>query len=638
MTGKAWAMVGLAGVLAVWSCAAVLAQTTANGEFAPQATLIVEKSTPGEPDTEKPEEKDATGLGQRREREVTLAEQLSFRERQVREEMSELEQRMFRLSEALKKLEPENSSRLIIGLKYAREELIQHQMQEVEQALATLQLKGAADDQKQLMLKLERLQQLLLSTDLDFEMRLERLRQIREALRQLDTVIKEESREEKVSKKAAELEKQLASLAKRKATLDELIRQQAKHVEQNTPLAKAENLSDDQRGEVDKLGKAQEGTRKDTQTLAGELTEGASSKNLTGAAASMQSAVGALEKTSPAEALPPMQEALSQLKKESEDLARQQAEAEQALAQEKFDAMRKDQQGNRQANDDVSEMTRQLGSSGTAALAELLHASSSMSNAEGAFANSQAGAGNGEQGKALASLKYAKELLAEEAERLANQLRAEVKKRVTEGLTQMLEMQTAVRERTEKLAPAVKKESREALAAIVALAKREEKIVATAQDLINIVEETEFGIALPAALAAVRDAAESVQVSLADGDASSDVIRAEKQIEADLKAMLEIVSEMSEANSKKGRRQRGNSPDEQRKELNRIISELRMLKLLEERVKESTTMVDAKRAGDTSLSAEIRKRVEHLEGRQADIQEATELLNAERGDEVPESE
>ena len=103
----------------------------------------------------------------------------------------------------LKKLEPENSSRLMLGLKYAREELILHQMQDTQAALAKLSLKNAADEQKQLLAKLERLQQLLLSTDLDFEMKLERLRQIRETLRKLDTVIKEESREEKLSKKAA---------------------------------------------------------------------------------------------------------------------------------------------------------------------------------------------------------------------------------------------------------------------------------------------------------------------------------------------------------------------------------------------------------------------------------------------------
>ena len=183
--------------------------------------------------------------------------------------------------------------------------------------------------------------------------------------------------------------------------------------------------------------------------------------------------------------------------------------------------MRKDQEGNRRATEDVTEMTRQLGSNGTAALAELMRASGKHGRRRECLRQPQAGQGNGEQGKALAALKYAEELLAEEAERLARQLRREVKKRVTDGLTVMLEEQIAVRERTVALAPGVKEGSRQALAAVTALAKREEKITGVAQELINVVEETEFGIALPAALAAVRDATEAVQMSLADGDAST---------------------------------------------------------------------------------------------------------------------
>lgn len=610
-----------------------LAAEAAPAAVEPAAKPAETKPADGKPAAAKPS--DTAGLGQRSDKEVTTGDQLGFREQQVHEEMAELEQRMFRLSEALKKLEPENSSRLVTGLKYAREELILHQMKEVQTELVSLSLKGAIEEQKQLIAKLDRLQQLLLSTDLDFEMRLERLKAIRETLRQLDTVIKEEAREEKLSKKAAELETELAKLNERKASLEELVKQQTEHVAKNTPLAKAESLTEEQKTEAGQLSKEQAGTRESAQKLAADLQEGATPKNLSGAVASMQQAEGALDKTAPSEAQPAMEKALEQLKQELAEIAKKQAEAQQALAKEKFEAMRKDQEGNRAATDRVSDMTRELGSNGSAALSELLKASGSMSNAEGALGQSQAGQGNSEQRQALSSLNYARELLAEEAERLARQLRAEVIKKVTEGLTEMLEMQVAVRERTVALAPGVKQGSRDALAALTAVSKREEKITSKAQELIDIVEETEFGIALPAALAAVRDATESVQVSLAEGDASAEVVKAEEQIEADLKAMLEVVNEMSDANSRQGRRNRGNSAEEERKELNRIISELKMIRLLETRVKQSTVDVDAKRANTEALSPSLRKQVEHLDGRQSDIQEATELLANERGDELP---
>src|SRR6478672_96735 len=54
----------------------------------------------------KSEEKAADA--QRSEREVGPGDELSFRQLQVAEEMRELEQRMFRLAETLKALEPEN--------------------------------------------------------------------------------------------------------------------------------------------------------------------------------------------------------------------------------------------------------------------------------------------------------------------------------------------------------------------------------------------------------------------------------------------------------------------------------------------------------------------------------------------------
>jgi hypothetical protein len=328
-----------------------------------------------------------------------------------------------------------------------------------------------------------------------------------------------------------------------------------------------------------------------------------------------------------------MEQALAKLKAELDEIAKQEAEAKAGLSKQQFAMMREDQQGNRRATDEVAEMTRTLGNNGTATLSELMRAGGFMGGAENAFGQGQAGNGNGEQGRALEALKYAEELLAEEAERLAQQLRREVKKRVSDGLTLMLEEQVIVRKRTVALQGGVKEASREALAAVTALSKREEKITGIAQELINIVEETEFGITLPAALAAVRDATEAVQISLADGDASDDVVKAEQRIEADLKDMLEIVSEMSDANSRRGRRG-GQSAEEQRREQNRIISELRMLRLLQDRVHQSTKDVDGKRA-DTPLTPVLRKRIEYLEGRQDDIRDAAEQLAQERGEEIP---
>ncbi len=541
---------------------------------------------------------------------------------------------MFRLSETLKSLEPENSSRLMLGLKYAREELILHRMGELQQQLSSLTLKGAVDEQQQVLGKLERLQQLLLSSDLDFEMKLERLRQIRETLRKLNAVVREEVREEKLSEKAAEKEKELQTLADRRKALEALIEQQTGHIGKNAPLAEAAELSGDAQQMAGELAKAQEATRKETQAL-GAASPEQGGKTLASAAVNMQAAVAALEKPAPGDAQQPMQDALADLKRELAALAKQEEAAKAALTKEQFAMLKEDQQANRRATDDVAEMTRRLGNSGTPSLAELMRAGGSMSSAEGAFEKSQAGQGNAEQDKALEALRYAEQLLSEEAERLARQLRREVKKRVSDGLTLMLDEQVAIRKRTQELQTGVAEKARPALESLAIIAKREARITDVAQELINVVEETEFGIALPAALAAVRDATEGVQLSLDDGDATESVVQAERQIEADITEMLEIVSEMSDANSRNRRQANaGQSPDEIRKEQNRIISELRMLRLLQDRVHKSTRESDSQRAGST-LTPALRKRIQDLEGRQEDIRDATELLAEERGEEVP---
>ena len=94
----------------------------------------------------------------------------------------------------------------------------------------------------------------------------------------------------------------------------------------------------------------------------------------------------------------------------------------------------------------------------------------------------------------------------EEAEKLLEQLRAEVKRRVLEGLNLMLEQQVAVRESTELLGPKAAAGSRNALTSLVAWPRAKSGSSMSANELITLVEETEFGIALPAAMLVVRDA------------------------------------------------------------------------------------------------------------------------------------
>ena len=58
-------------------------------------------------------------------------------------------------------------------------------MQEIEKILNKSDYKLASGQEKDLLVKLARLEQMLLSTDLDLQMQLQKLRQIREILHRL---------------------------------------------------------------------------------------------------------------------------------------------------------------------------------------------------------------------------------------------------------------------------------------------------------------------------------------------------------------------------------------------------------------------------------------------------------------------
>ena len=145
---------------------------------------------------------------------------------------------------------------------------------------------------------------------------------------------------------------------------------------------------------------------------------------------------------------------------------------------------------------------------------------------------------------AVESLRKARKQLAEETDKLLDQLRAEVKRRVMEDLTLMLEKQIAVRESTSVFGARAASGGRQVASSIVALANSEGRIITVADDLIALVEETEFGIALPAALTMVRDSMAGVKESLAKADASEPVVAREREIEEDLKGLLTAMKQM----------------------------------------------------------------------------------------------
>ena len=109
--------------------------------------------------------------------------------------MNELEERMFRLSEALRGLEPENASRLRLALKFSREEQILEQMRETHKLLKDAQLSKAETEVERADRQARAPPQPAAGRRPRLPAQAARLRQMRETLGRLERIVKEERRE-----------------------------------------------------------------------------------------------------------------------------------------------------------------------------------------------------------------------------------------------------------------------------------------------------------------------------------------------------------------------------------------------------------------------------------------------------------
>jgi hypothetical protein len=138
---------------------------------------------------------------------VSENDKLQFTQKEIQALMQELQERMFHLAELTKQAEPDNSTRLLLALRKAREQLIIEQMREVLEQLNKKDMSKATADTKEVLRKLAELKALLIAADLELQLQLERLRQLQAAIRQLDVAIKDEKRQQSESGRMAGLMK-----------------------------------------------------------------------------------------------------------------------------------------------------------------------------------------------------------------------------------------------------------------------------------------------------------------------------------------------------------------------------------------------------------------------------------------------
>lgn len=146
---------------------------------------------------------------------VKPEEEVKFQQDRAEGHMRELELRMFKLARLLRETQPDDANRLMLGLEKSRDQLIADRMGETGDLLLSLKLNDASTETREIIDSLEELRRLLLSADIDLEIKLEQLRKLREARKNLAKLIEKETDQNKQTDKRDEAkEKKADDLAK----------------------------------------------------------------------------------------------------------------------------------------------------------------------------------------------------------------------------------------------------------------------------------------------------------------------------------------------------------------------------------------------------------------------------------------
>lgn len=564
---------------------------------------------------------------------VSDRDTIGFTQQNVASQMTELEERMFRLSEALRGLEPENASRLRLALKFSREEQILDQMRETHKLLKDAQISKAETEVRELLAKLEHLRNLLLAEDLDFQLKLARLRQMRETLSQLERIVKEEKRELGWSRFAIEQRKSVERLTARRPDLESLVRDQ-KAVLADTKAVAQKAGDDTAKATRAAIREREVKLRNATTALASDpLFADQQPAHLRRADTHLGDAVSLLEGTDADAAVAAEERALGMLNDELTRLDDQAGQSKKNLGEPEFRRREGDQAKNRTATDTLGVVSARLGDAGVALRKDLIRASGSMRSAEQDLAKTAAEPAADDQSAALELLLKSRDDLAQSLERLLVELRTELQAKLMAELTELHELQATIRETTQAQAPRVAQKSRTALIAVAGLSKKEGELGQRTEHLLALVEETEFGIALPTALRVLSREMRTIEGWLKDGDVSPRTIALEIRVEEDLLGMLQAIRRLPPSTPPPPGTPLSSDARERERELNRLVAELKMIRMLQSRLNDDTVVVDKSRPAPQTLPPALRREVEALEATQDEIRDSlakiAERLEAE---------
>ncbi len=217
----------------------------------------------------------------------------------------------------------------------------------------------------------------------------------------------------------------------------------------------------------------------------------------------LASAASSLKEADPSAAVAAQEKSLGLLRQELARLDDQVAQAEKTVGEPEFRRRAGDQTKNRGAAEALEATSARLGDVGVALRKDLIRASASLRSAEQSLGKTEAAPAADLQLAALDIMAKARDEFSRSIERLLVELRAELQSRLITEFTEMHELQAGIREATQAQAPRVAQKSRTALMMVTGLSKNQAEMGERTEHLLALVEETEYGIALPTTLASL---------------------------------------------------------------------------------------------------------------------------------------
>ena len=317
------------------------------------------------------------------------------------------------------------------------------------------------------------------------------------------------------------------------------------------------------------------------------------------------------------------EKALGTLREELTRLDEQVTQTEKTIGEAEFKRRETDQLKNRGTADRLAESSARLGDVGVALRKDLIRASVSMRSAEQVLAKAEASSAADEQTAAVDLMVKSREELARSVEKLLVELRGELQARIIAEVTEMHEFQSMIRETSQAQAPRVAQKSRSARSITLGgCRRRRAEIGERTEHLLALVEETEYGIALPTTLRVFGREMRSIEGWLKAGDVGTRSIDMQTRIEQDLIGLLGAVRRLPPTTPPPPGTPLPTENRERERELNRLVAELKMVRMLQARLNDDTEGVDKTRPAKADLPPALRREVETLEATQDEIRES----------------